>query len=73
MFIYKNTIYYSNSLNPDSTQFELPKGAQALTSDEEKYVESITMENILNGEIQDKYKVIIEKLYPGKIGSNKNK
>jgi hypothetical protein len=27
MFIYQNTIYYSNNLNPDGTKFEYPKGS----------------------------------------------
>jgi hypothetical protein len=73
MFIYQNTIYYSNNLNPDGTKFEYPKGTQVLTAEEEQYIESVTMEDIVNDNVQARYTVIIDKLYPGKRGSNKNK
>jgi hypothetical protein len=73
MYIYQNTIYYSNNLNPDGTKFEYPKGSQVLSLEEEQYVESITMEDIVNDNVQARYTVIIDKLYPGKRGSNKNK
>lgn len=73
MYIYQNTIYYSNDLNPDGTAFEYPKGAQALTAEEEQYIESVTMEDIVNNNVQARYTAIIDKLYPGKRGSNKNK
>jgi hypothetical protein len=44
-----------------------------LTAEEEQYIESVTMEDIVNDNVQARYTVIIDKLYPGKRGSNKNK
>ena len=54
-------------------QIDALKGSQVLSLEEEQYVESITMEDIVNNNVQARYTAIIDKLYPGKRGSNKNK
>ena len=60
MYILNNSIYDNPELNPDGTPFEFPKGSKVLTEEEEKYLKSLSMEDILNGKVQKKWKEIVQ-------------
>jgi len=60
MFILNNCLYDNPELNPDGTPFEFPKGSKVLSVGDEKYIKSLSMEDLLNGNIKKKWKEIVQ-------------
>lgn len=60
MYILNNSIYDNPELNPDGTPFEFPDGAKVLSVGDEKYLKSLSMEEILNGNITKEWKEIVQ-------------
>jgi hypothetical protein len=60
MYILNNSIYDNPELNPDGTSFEFPHGSKVLSEGEEKYLKSLSMEEILNGNIKKEWKEIVQ-------------
>lgn len=60
MFLLDNCLYDNPENNPDGTAFEFPEGSQAISVDDEEYLKSLSMEDILNGNIREEWKEIVQ-------------
>ena len=63
MFLYNNFLYYNTPTNPDGTKFELPSGAKLLNKEDEEYIIGLKMEDIVIGNVVEKWKKVIYNIY----------
>ena len=63
MFLYNNFLYYNTPTNPDGTKFELPSGAKLLNKKDEEYIIGLKMEDIVIGNVVEKWKEVIYNIY----------
>lgn len=63
MFLYNNFLYYNSPMNPDGTEFELPLGAELLSKEDEDYIIGLKMEDIVIGNVVEKWKKVIYNIY----------
>jgi hypothetical protein len=60
MFLLDNCLYDNPENNPDGTAFEFPEGSKAISVDDEEYLKSLSMEDILSGNIREEWKEIVQ-------------